>query len=231
MRQSWDIGMYGWRRPHCWCGGVNKNVSSKRSTRMISVQVGTTFWLNYSWNNCMKEKLQPSSSSSPTFTRHTLCQHFLSSPTLPQVIFFLLSHSFLPSSIKSTSWLSHPVSLPPLFFYPQFLSLSTTEKRRQMTQESRLTDSCCQNTSIRHTYISSRRNERTHIHTHTQVKLTRRLLLVSWEISTSLCTQTRKHIASSCYLVSEDCFLKTCFSFFKLLNTELLWHWTVVNLL
>lgn len=115
MRQSWDILYVRSVSAIAAVGQSTKSVSSKWSTRIISVQVGTTFWL--SWNDCMKEKLQPSSSSSPTFTRHTLCQHFLSFPTLPQVISLLLSHSFLPSSIESTSWLSHPVSLPLLFFF------------------------------------------------------------------------------------------------------------------
>lgn len=100
------------------------------------------------------------------------------SPKSSLSYFFILS--FLPALNLLLDFLTLSLCLL-FFFYPQFLSLSTTEKRRQMTQESRLTDSCCQNTSIRHTYISSHRNERTHIHTHThtQVKLTRGLPLVT----------------------------------------------------
>lgn len=101
----------------------------------------------------------------PTFTHRTLCQNFLSFSTSPHPPIYLFpTFPFFPSFQHSSSRLSCSLSLPP---HPHFPSLSTTEKRRQMTPESRLTDSCCQNTSIKHTYISARRNERTHVYTHT----------------------------------------------------------------
>lgn len=93
-----------------------------------------------------------------------------------------LSLYFLPSSDPST--VPHfPSPCLLLLLHNNFLPLSTAEKRRQTTPESRLTDSCCQNASIRHMYISVRKSERTHVYTHThtntQVKTTVSHLVVS----------------------------------------------------
>lgn len=93
---------------------------------------------------------------------------FLSFPALP--------FPQLPVSISTSPLHCFPpvihclvldfLTLSPLLFYSFFLSLLTAEERRQMTRESRLTDSCCQNTSIKHTYSSVGMTERTHTDIH-----------------------------------------------------------------
>lgn len=161
----------------------------------------------------------------------TLCQHFLSLPMLPfphpsnlisLPISFLLPPSILPSIIPH----SLSLSLLPLFSPLLSVSVNSWKKRREMTRESRLTDSCCQNTSIKHTHTSVHAlviaDMYTHTLTHTQSSHgeTRDQQI--------LCTTRSRNTSLPIFLLWCQ---MTAFSrhVFKFLNGELLWHYAVVN--
>lgn len=84
------------------------------------------------------------------------CCHNLS--VYPGPVYYF---SFLCLSIPAP----RPILLRPHLSHSNFLSSSTAERRQQTTPESRLTDSCCQGTSISRMYISVRKSERTHVYT------------------------------------------------------------------
>lgn len=134
----------------------------------------------------------------------------------------------------SFKWSIHCSSLS----FPQphnnFLPLSTSEKRRQTTAESRLTGSCCQNASIRHMYISVRKSERTHVYTHahtntnTQVKTTVSHLVVSSRhqpILSATTLENTQHTLIYLILATSDFFPPSSRLAFQL-SSKLLWHFT-----
>lgn len=115
-----------------------------------------------------------------------------------------------------------PTLLRPHMSHSNFLSPSTAERRRQTTPESRLTDSCCQGTSISRMCIGVRKSERTHVYTGTNTTAQRWRL--PWVISRvsrgvrqlSLQPGKRKHV--DIYLFHSSVFrfpLRTCLSNFK----------------
>lgn len=149
----------------------------------------------------------------------TLCQHFLSLPMLPfphpsnlisLPISFLLPPSILPSIIPH----SLSLSLLPLFSPLLSVSVNSWKKRREMTRESRLTDSCCQNTSIKHTHTSAHAlviaDMYTHTLTHTHSHLMVRLGISRFSVQPD--PETHHYLFFYCgvrWLLSQDMFLNS----------------------
>lgn len=151
---------------------------------------------------------------------------FLSGSNFPFISFLQVIH------LLSDVLLHFPSPCLLLLFHNNFLLLSTAEGRRQTTPESRLTDSCCQNASIRHMYISVRKSEHTHVYTHahtnTQVKTTVSHLVGSPRYQPTLSATTLEntlHTMIYLFNFSDWWFffpLKTCLSTFKQITFDIL---------